>query len=119
VYCPVNQSSCYWQQGGSYTYQQAKDRCASLKGHIISWNEAAEQLQIENYFKVGASGWCIMAAGWQLTVENAAVRITATSCARCLSVLFCHVFDYVVTLSLTLRPGAHAHGCDRLDMTSV
>jgi hypothetical protein len=57
VYCPVNQSSCYWQQPSSYTYQQAQARCASLSGYIISWNEASEQLQIENYFRVGASGW--------------------------------------------------------------
>ncbi len=54
IYCPHNQSSCYWQQGGSYTYQQAKDRCASLGGFVASWSDGAEQLQIENYFRVGS-----------------------------------------------------------------
>ncbi len=54
MYCPVNQSTCYWMQPSSYTYQQAQARCASFSGYIASWNEGPEQLQIENYFKVGA-----------------------------------------------------------------
>jgi hypothetical protein len=52
VYCPVNQTTCYWQQTGSFTYQQAQTRCASLGGYVTSWNEGPEQLQIENYFRV-------------------------------------------------------------------
>jgi hypothetical protein len=72
VYCPHNQTTCYWQQGGSYTYQQAKDRCASLSGYIVSWNDASEQLQIENYFRVRA-----------LTVATAVAGSTETWRVHC------------------------------------
>jgi hypothetical protein len=68
IYCPHNQSSCYWQQGGSYTYQQAKDRCASLSGYVVSWNDASEQLQIENYFRVGA-----LAGAWLQALPSSGI----------------------------------------------
>jgi hypothetical protein len=51
VYCPVNQSSCYISFD-SFTYPQAKAKCAAAKGYVVSWDEAEEQLQIENYYRV-------------------------------------------------------------------
>ena len=52
VYCPVNQTSCYLSfMHDSFTYAQAKAKCASVNGYVASWDEAEEQLQIENYFR--------------------------------------------------------------------
>ncbi len=80
MYCPINQTSCYWQQPGSYSYQQAKTRCSSLGGYIASWNEADEQLQIENYFKVRVAhvlhelAGCMAGARWQAAAAGELVQ---------------------------------------------
>ncbi len=83
VYCPVNQSTCYWQQPSSYTYQQSQARCASLGGYIASWSDPAEQLQIENYFRVGASTDIAVELG-----TSVAINAYTTSCAAAVS-FFC------------------------------
>ena len=49
LYCPVNQTSCYFYYSDSITNASASSRCQALGGYLVSWNDAAEQLQVERW----------------------------------------------------------------------
>jgi hypothetical protein len=53
IYCPLNQTSCYVYHQTSMTNASATTKCAALGGYLVSYGDAAEQLQVENYFAVG------------------------------------------------------------------
>ena len=57
VYCPYNQTSCYiWASAGT-TFGAVASACQAYGGYLASWNDGAEQLQVENFFGVGATAW--------------------------------------------------------------
>lgn len=49
LYCPVNQTSCYFYISDNLNLAAARTKCSSLKGYIVSWDEGPEQLQIESW----------------------------------------------------------------------
>lgn len=51
THCPPNGTSCYFYMSRSNTYAKASEGCKALRGaHLISYNTAAEQLYVENWF---------------------------------------------------------------------
>jgi hypothetical protein len=53
TYCPLNQTSCYFYHQTSMTNASAMAKCTALGGYLVSYGDASEQLQVENYFSVG------------------------------------------------------------------
>ncbi len=53
TYCPENGTSCYLASNSSVSFGQARTTCSSIKGYIISYGGADEQLDVEQYFAVG------------------------------------------------------------------
>jgi hypothetical protein len=41
------------------TNASATAKCTALGGYLVSYGDAAEQLQVENYFSVGPPSWLI------------------------------------------------------------
>ena len=56
TYCPHNQSSCYFHYTTGHTNSSAAAKCAALNGYLVSYGSGAEQLQIENFFRVSGTG---------------------------------------------------------------
>jgi hypothetical protein len=54
-YCPENGTSCFFamSSSSSVTFSQARTTCSSVKGYVISYGDADEQLDVEQYFAVG------------------------------------------------------------------
>ena len=57
IYCPQNQTSCYFLYPTALNNASATAKCqaAGGGGYLASWGSAEEQLQIESFFKVGIS----------------------------------------------------------------
>jgi hypothetical protein len=53
TYCPQNQTSCYFQYSTGHTNSSAYAKCAAVNGYLVSYGSGEEQLQIENFFRVG------------------------------------------------------------------
>jgi hypothetical protein len=52
MYCPRNQTSCYLYHQTTMTSAIATAKCQALGGYVISYGDADEQLQVENFFAV-------------------------------------------------------------------
>jgi hypothetical protein len=61
IYCPWNETSCYFWFPQTLNNASATAKCAGIGGYLASWNNAAEQLLVEGYFKVGLAAACLMA----------------------------------------------------------
>ena len=52
--CPSNLTSCYYVSSTDIQYTAANTACKALgsgTGGLVSYGSAAEQLQVENYFR--------------------------------------------------------------------
>jgi hypothetical protein len=55
TYCPENGTSCFYAMTGSVAFSQARTTCSGVKGYVISYGDASEQLAVEQYFLVCAT----------------------------------------------------------------
>jgi hypothetical protein len=53
TYCPENGTSCFFAMpSSSVDFSQARTTCSAVKGYVISYGDAEEQLAVEQYFTV-------------------------------------------------------------------
>jgi hypothetical protein len=57
IYCPGNETSCYFWFPQTLNNASASAKCEGIGGYLASWNTAAEQLLVEGYFRVGLLLW--------------------------------------------------------------
>jgi hypothetical protein len=84
VYCPLNQTSCYFYYSTSLSIASATTKCTAMGGYLVSYGNMAENRLIEGYFLVGGT-----AAATSATVPPVppAAHITQThsmqACCHC------------------------------------
>ncbi len=62
LYCPANQTSCYFYYSESLSNVSATAKCTAMGGYLISYNSMAEQQLVEGYFLVGSAAVAMTAA---------------------------------------------------------
>ncbi len=55
VYCPANQTSCYFYYSQSLSNASATTKCTAMGGYLISYGNMAEQQLVEGYFLVSGA----------------------------------------------------------------
>jgi hypothetical protein len=56
--CPDNGTSCYFSKATSSSYAMARAACSALNGSVVSYDDAEEQLAVEQYFSVSGACCC-------------------------------------------------------------
>ena len=52
MYCPTysNATSCYYLNTAQASFAAQQTNCAAMRGHLVAYNNAFEQLDVERYF---------------------------------------------------------------------